>query len=369
MRVIDMANLRDLTPNPKTDCYSAAHVVSGIPIPKSRRIELFSSDAWEEFTEEWASSQKADYAKIVRFAGAGDTGLDVVGFIVDDTFASGWDNFQCKHYDAPLTISRVAVEIGKVIYYSFRGEYPPPRKYYFVAPKGTGTSLEKLIAAPEKLKAEVRTHWAKRCESVITSTQKIPLSGNFAIFFESFNFSIFSSKSVVELIEGHTKTTFHAVRFGGGLAPRPSPGNPPATIADIESRYVRQLLDAYEKQSGVLYADVAALGGSPLEQNFRRQRERFYHAEALRNFSRETVPEGTFDQLQDEIFHGVIDTCDASHENGFARMTAAVAQAATISLTANALASVTKTQDKQGICHQLANVDRLVWVKEHESDL
>ena len=31
-------------------------------------------------------------------------------------------------------------------------------------------------------------------------------------------------------------------------------------------------------------------------------------------------------------------------------------------LISNALASVTKTQDKQGICHQLANVNRLVWV-------
>ena len=76
--MIDLGKLRDLTPNPETDCYSAAHVVSGIPIPKPRRIELFSSDAWEEFTEEWASSQKAAYAKIVRFAGAGDMGLDVV---------------------------------------------------------------------------------------------------------------------------------------------------------------------------------------------------------------------------------------------------------------------------------------------------
>ncbi len=366
--MVEKGMLRDLVPKPETDCYSAEHVVSGIPIPKPRRVELFSPNAWEEFTEEWASSKKADYAKISRFAGAGDMGLDVVGFIADDTFASGWDNFQCKHYDAPLTISRVAVEIGKVIYYSYRGEYPPPRKYFFVAPKGIGTSLEKLFAAPEKLKAEVSTHWATRCESEITSTQAIPLSGDFAIFFDSFDFSIFASKSVVELIEGHAKTTFHAVRFGGGLPPRPSPGSPPESIAAVESRYVRQLLDAYEQHSGVPYADVAALGGSSLEQNFRRQRERFYHAEALRNFSRDTVPEGTFDALQEEVFHGVIDTCDASHENGFARMSAAVSQAAAVSLTSNALASVTKTQDKQGICHQLANSDRLVWVKEDESD-
>ena len=148
--MIEKADLRELVPKPKEGCYTAEHVVSGIPIPKSRRVELFSSDAWEEFTEEWAASQKSTYAKVVRFAGAGDKGLDIVGFIVDNLFASGWDNFQCKHYAAALALGDVAVEIGKVIYYSYQGEYPPPRKYYFIAPKGIGTSLGKLFAAPEK---------------------------------------------------------------------------------------------------------------------------------------------------------------------------------------------------------------------------
>ncbi len=99
-----------------------------------------------------------------------------------------------------------------------------------------------------------------------------------------------------------------------------------------------------------------------LEKDFRRQRERFYHAEALRNFARDTVPEGTFDDLQDEVYHGVVDVTDATHPNGYERMKATVAQASTVALTANPLASVTKSQDRQGICHQLANEDRFKWV-------
>jgi hypothetical protein len=366
--VIDASKFRDLAPSPKTDCYSAAHVEAGIPVPKSRRVELFSPAAWEEFTEEWASSKKADYAKVVRLAGAGDKGLDIVGFLADGTFASGWDNYQCKHYQAPLASSAVTVEIGKLIYYCFLDEYPPPRKYFFLAPKGIGTSLEKLFASPEKLKSEIRAHWEKRCENEIVSTHSISLSGELADYFEAFDFSIFSSKSVVELIEDHAKTTFHAVRFGGGLPTRPTPSMPPQRIAAHESRYVEHLLDAYGQHYGVRYADINALSGTECEHNFKRQRERFYHAEALRNFSRDTVPEGTYDALQDEIFHGVIDVCDTSHGSGYERMSAVVAHAATVALTSNPLVSVTKTQDKQGICHQLANVDRLVWVKEEEND-
>jgi hypothetical protein len=99
-----------------------------------------------------------------------------------------------------------------------------------------------------------------------------------------------------------------------------------------------------------------------LAKDFLRQRERFYHAEALRNFARDTVPAGTFDALQEEVYHGVVDTCEDSHANGFDRMRATVMQAAKVAITSSPLASVTKAQDRQGICHQLANEDQLTWV-------
>ena len=78
------------------------------------------------------------------------------------------------------------------------------------------------------------------------------------------------------------------------------------------------------------------------------------------------MPEGTFDALQDEIYHGVIDVCDGKHGNGFERMKATVSHASTIASTSNPLSPTTKTQDRQGICHQLANVDRLTWVQSHD---
>ncbi|MGL9649951.1 hypothetical protein Q7I60_18615, partial [Escherichia coli] len=98
-----------------------------------------------------------------------------------------------------------------------------------------------------------------------------------------------------------------------------------------------------------------------------RQRERFYHAESLKNFARDTVPAGTFDALQDEIYHGVIDVCEDYHLSGFARMKETMKHATTIAVTSNPLVTSIKTQDRQGICHQLANDDRLIWVPDNES--
>lgn len=359
------SDFRALAPHPTSGLYSAEHVTSGVPIPKTRRVELFSSGEWEEFTEEWATSLSANYAHVVRFAGAGDKGLDVVGFISDERFSGGWENYQCKHYDHPLSPSDIWIEIGKIIYYSFNGEFPPPRKHYFIAPKGVGTSLGKLLASPSKLKHEAQAYWPKYCENGISKAVVARLDGDLLSYFERFDFSIFSSKSVVDLINGHSTTPFHAVRFGGGLPVRPEPSRPPPQIAPTESRYIQQLLEAYADRDGEAVLDVSALDTkAELKRDFLRQRERFYHAESLRNFARDTVPEGTYEALQDEIFHGVVDVCETHHTDGFSRMRAVVTQSANVSVTSSSLSSVTKVQDKQGICHQLANEDRVTWVRK-----
>ena len=365
--MITETDLKEIKPRQPTAAPSSAHVQSGIPIPKAIRVKNFSPDEWESFVEEWASSLEKSYARVRRFGGAGDYGIDVAGLCTEKGFEDIWDSYQCKRYAHPLRPSDIWVELGKIIYYSYMGAYTPPRKHYFVASLDVGTSLEKLLNKPTDLREKFKENWDGYCKSGITSTKEIKLSGKLLLYVDAFNFSIFSSKSHVELIEAHIHTGFHAVRFGGGLPVRPSPEVPPNDPAVSESRYVRQILDAYSDHLGSPIPDTRTLAAySILEKDFRRQRERFYHAEALRNFSRDTVPEGTFDDLQNEIYHGVVDVTESTHLNGYERMKATVIQASSVVLTANPLISVTKSQDRQGICHQLANKDRLKWVIDDE---
>ena len=141
--------------------------------------------------------------------------------------------------------------------------------------------------------------------------------------------------------------------------------SPPSEPTSAESRYIAQLLEAYSDHEGQIFANLNALNGHNLYlENVKRQRERFYSAEALRNFARDTVPEGTFSNLQDEVYHGVADECDDEHSSGFVRMNSVMKQAATVASTSNPLAPATTVQDRQGICHQLANKDRILWVKK-----
>lgn len=365
--MINDTDLKEIKPNLPKCLASAEHVQSGLPIPKPARVLAFSPDDWEVFVEEWATSLKDSYTKVSRFGGSGDCGVDIAGFCTSDGFMKNWDNYQCKHYDHPLYPSDIWIEIGKIVYYSHIGKYTPPQKHYFVCPKGIGTTLEQLLNNSDELKRKTIENWEKYCQKEITETTEVILSGDLKLFLDSFDFSIFSSKSLVELINGHSRTIYHSVCFGGGLPPRPNPSVPPDDPVQQESRYIRQILDAYSEHLGVTLTDAADLEPhKKLKINYLRQRERFYHAESLRNFARDTVPEGTFEILQDEVYHGVVDICERNHANGFERMSATITQATQVALSSNPLTSSIKTQDRQGICHQLANDDRLTWVSDYE---
>jgi hypothetical protein len=281
--VISESDLKEIQPKTPSGA-SPSQVHSGTPIPKAKRITIFSPDEWEEFIEEWASSLGATYLKVRRFGGAGDLGVDIAGFCSDQGFFGDWDNFQCKRYDHPLRPGDIWVEIGKVIYYSHRGEYAPPRQYYFVCSQDIGTTLEKLLNRPNSLKAKAAENWDKHCLHGITSTGPVALDGALMDHFDAFDFSIFSSRSAVEIIEEHSKTVFHTVRFGGGLPFRPNPELPPGAPCENESRYIRQILDAYGDHLGATLSDASALDHhAALKRDYLRQRERFYHAESIKN--------------------------------------------------------------------------------------
>ncbi len=312
------------------------NVQFGRIVPPLQQIKLFSPADWEEFTREWAYSQKDLYTQVVRESGGNDMGID-----------------------AP---TQVYVEFGKMIWHSFQKQFVPPRKYYFVAPQGCGMSLSRLLRSPIELKNELEANWGKYCEDAITSTQKIELVGNFKKYFDSFDFSIFASKDPLDLVTEHRQTPFHAVRFGGGLNQRPKPLSPPNIINAKESNYIKKLLGVYEEQVGQTSLTTQTIVQySKWARHLDKQREHFYCAESLKNFSRDNVPNGTFENLQREILDGVEHLTYATYPDKLTSMNTIISQAGSLGLSANPLISVVHVSDKNGICHQLANDDVLDW--------
>ncbi|HEB5430659.1 TPA: hypothetical protein R0F53_003857, partial [Klebsiella pneumoniae] len=178
-------------PSPAT-AVTAAQVANGPIFPPQQRLLTYSPDEWEGFVEEWAYyCLTTKYEHVLRFSGAGDMGIDVAGFVGDERLLGVWDNFQCKHYGNAIRPSDVWVEFGKIIWYSYKGEYTVPRRYYFVSPRGAGTSLSRLFSNDTKLREELLANWDKHVKNAITSTQEVLLDAKLRAYVDSFDFTIF----------------------------------------------------------------------------------------------------------------------------------------------------------------------------------
>ncbi len=316
------------------------------------------------FIEEWLDTKKAEYKEIERLAGSGDQGVDVAAHVSTKTERNYiWDCYQCKHYDNPLYPTNIWIELGKIIYYSYKKEYPVPRSYYFVAPKGCGTTVSKLLKDAEKLKAALKTAWQDYCAGSLIAGVNLPLSGDLAAYFESFDFTIFKKISPKLIIEEHKKHPNHITWFGGGLPERAvlTETDIPVTIQPHESKYVSQLLLAYNSDSSVQFPNPPELI-APYENHFKRARLNFHYAEQLRNLYRDSLPNGTFERFQDEIYDGIVNIYENVHKNGFHKMKAVETQATVINISSNPLKDVSVQKDKIGVCHQLCNEAKLIWI-------
>jgi hypothetical protein len=339
-------------------------VASGLPVHPEDRIKLFSPAEWERFVQEWVDSLRHEYDLVERCGGAGDMGRDVIATVKGGNGA--WDNYQCKHYDDSLKPSHIWLELGKLAYYTKRGDYSYPRRYYFIAPKGAGTKLSNLLKRPEELRAGLLANWAEKCSEAITKkTEKVECDAAMKAHIENLDFSIFQATPVLRIIEVHAKTRWYAARFGGGLPPRPEPLTPPAIPADNETVFVRELRRAYAEhlKQAVKDVDAALAGREDLGEHFSEARIEFYSAEGLRTFSRDTLPPGEFERLQDEVHSGIKDDVRGEHADGYRRVVAVVKMARTLPLTSHPLSTRIHNRDRGGICHQLANDGKVRWAK------
>ncbi|MGC2423328.1 MAG: ABC-three component system protein [Nitrospirota bacterium] len=353
---------KPLTVPPTPTGVPADFVATGLPIPAIERIRIFSDRQWEEFVLEWASSLNDDYGLVERCGGAGDMGRDIVAYYKNDD--SMWDNYQCKHYKNALTPSDIWVELGKLIYYTYRKEYSYPRRYFFVAQQGAGTKLSNLLKKKDKLRTGLLDNWDKLCRNGISSTAPVELDKSLKKYIDSLDFSIFQTIPPLKLIEQHAKTRWHVARFGGGLPARPSFEPPPEDVAAHEVIYVRELLNAYSDHLKRNITSVVELTGEEgVHDHFNDSRLEFYSAEALRLFSRDTLPPGEFEKLQKEVHSGIKDEIRGAHKDGFRRVMAVVKTARVLQLSGHALNDRLSVRDRGGICHQLANDKKVRWVK------
>lgn len=339
----------------------------GEAIDPIKRMAVFSPDEFEIFIQLWVKEFiKKKYRQVEKCGGAGDKGRDVIAYSFDET----WDNYQCKHYGRALSPSHIWIEIGKLCFYTYKGSFSIPKNYYFVCPSGVTPTLLEYLEKPNKLKGDFLKKWDTHCKNKITKSSSIELTKELLDYINQMDFSIFKHISTLELITSVKETIGYASIFGGGLKRRrevPSP--PPLEIADKELTYTKKIFEAYSdylKRSVKNEQDI--IQQNVLKSHFDRQRKYFYIAESLLVLERDirTQNDDTVSSVKEEVFDSVIDTVDSDFPNGFERLKTVTEKARKCDLSAHPLLNVTNENDKHGICHHLANEDRIEWVKKDE---
>lgn len=326
--------------------------------PIVKLVRAYDATEWEIFVSEWQKGLSG-YASVKRLGGSGDQGRDVVGLCSPDGCQGVWDNYQCKHYEVPLSTPKACEDAGKIIFHAFKGAFTPPRKCSFVAPRGPSTELRDLLLRPDKFKAEVISMWNTRVAGRVVAKEKHLLEGDLELYAKAYDFTTFTYTTIDEILDDHRKTAYWASRFDGVLPPAPA-GVTPSEIAAKESVYVGKLLDVYSEEIGTPISSAADLGAQEtLKEDLQKQRVRFYDAEAFMAHYRDQTEPGTIEDFAEQI-HDAIEPALKPETNGRTRLTAALA-AAGQTHPASVLAPRAKVRVKQGVCHQLANDDRITW--------
>jgi hypothetical protein len=335
--------------------------LSGSPVPPQQRLYFYSSDEWEQFIREWATGLETRYVQIKRLGGPNDRGVDVAAFKTLNGFEGSWDCYQGKHYANALTLSDVVPEILKLLVNVVAGHYVLPDLYAFLAPQGCGSSLNRLLSKP----TELRDAFLSKIESGsdLIANMDTELSDKARALAQETDFALFQSVEILDALEVHRKTPYFVGRFGGPLGPRPETGIPPEALGAHEARYVAQLVAVYsERHRDETFADTQLSSHPTMGKHFQRQRISFYNAEALRLYARDSVPDGTFEALQDDIHAGVVEVAESDHATGMDRLAQVLTTSGQLDLSSHTLVSVANLDDRKGICHQLANEDRLTWM-------
>lgn len=340
---------------------------AGAPIQPLVRLGTFSDEEFEIFVLEWIHDYLSKkYYQVQRRGGAGDKGRDIVAWIDPPKInPRRWDNYQCKHYKDPLAPAEFWVELGKLCYNTYIGAYTIPEHYFILTHKGIGPKLSDLIDTPDTLREELIKNWDSHCRDKITATGPIKLEGGFKAYVEAFDFSIVEPIPPMDLIEQHSKTRYHALIFGTALKPRIKPLPPPSTIATSETHYVTQIYEAYADHLKAPVSDEAGFKHrSDLKDHFDKARVCFYTAESLKEFARDNLPDDSyFNDLCALFLEGLFFTLNDTHPDGYHRMRETSKTSLTIRIDASVLRDVLRPDDRVGICHHLANDDKIHWVK------
>ncbi|MBO0512978.1 restriction endonuclease [Streptomyces beijiangensis] len=338
------------------------------PMPSPKQlVPFYDPDEFEEFVKEWVPALEGKYTLVERHGGAGDHGIDVAGYLSPQRLEGEWHNYQCKRYAAAVTWATAAQEIRKMFVAAAAGHFTVPSRYVFVAPK-ISRSLPRLFATPTGCRDKFLGELVTTRDKVVADLDaghRQKVSDLAAVT----DFAIFECVDLDEMLALHKTTAHWAGRFPFAPLDRgPEALVPPAQHGERETRYVQHLLDVYRERFPAAISSLEQVAEvADADDHLKRQREAFYAAESLRVFARDATTPAYFDRVLEDVYDIVVEVAGRSYPDGWERVGAVTSVAGTVQLTPTILTPFVETKARKGVCHHLANEDRLIWCRKGDT--
>jgi hypothetical protein len=327
-----------------------------------RLILLMDADDLERFCRDWVE-KKSGYHEVRRFAGSGDKGRDVVGFLTDKRHDGAWDNYQCKQYLRGITLPQALLAIGKVLYWASQGEFTPPNNFYFVAPKALANRLESIIDRPSELKNALINQWDSVCATSITKRVVTPIDDKLKAVINAFDFKNVRAITLDNMMSDPAVKPLLIEKWGADPGKYPA-ATVPTFVQDTEMRYIDELVEAYGERAKTSFTDHHdVLKHTDHGPDLRRQRERFFEADAFQKFYRDNTSASIISGFRKDLHFGVIERWKAPVTDTLARVETVMDHAGTV-VPAGPLAKYAHIPVKQGMCHHFVNDGELSWKKK-----
>ncbi|MGW1766115.1 ABC-three component system protein [Streptomyces sp. NPDC002073] len=334
--------------------------------PKQTVTLLYGPGDFEEFVKEWVPTQEARYELVERQGGAGDHGIDVAGFLTPAKLEGEWHNYQCKQYKRDLTWGVAAVEMRKMFVAAAAGHFTVPTRYAFVA-LTFATSLKRLISKPSECRARFLKDWSTTKDKLVAGLDADQRRAVEELA-KGTDFGMFSCVDLDQVLTEHMTTPHWLSRF-----PQAPPENgptkltPPEQPRQDEARYVQRLVDVYRERFPGKIDSLEQVDGVPKAKgHLLRQRVAFFAAESVRVFARDSTTQDYFEQVKEDVYSIVVEEAERAHPNGWERHAAVTICAGTVEVTETILKPYVGPEVRKGVCHHLANDNRLIWCREAE---
>ncbi|SHH48745.1 ABC-three component system protein [Clostridium intestinale] len=340
-----------------------ADIENNTMITHQQQLKLMDPYKFEEMTEVWCSEKiGSKYTDVKRFSGSGDKGRDIVGYF-NTTGNIKIDIYQCKHYDNKISLSDIKKEFYKLCYFTYNNTYPIPENYYIVSPQGCSTDLRtNYIDKPQQINTLINEE-IKNGTALVGKINLKKVKG-LIDYVNKFDFSIVHELQPNQLIKEFSCSKFFIYYFFTIYPKLKIDELPvPEDITLSEKLYIDRLLEIYSELDGIIHSDIASLKRSYVS-HLDQQRSYFYSTESLRRAVRDSLPSmDYFNQAEDIIHKGISDILSNFSYNGFNKLEKSLERSVLLNLDACQLKNVLRPNEKMGVCHNLANENKVRWVE------